>query len=100
MHMIGLDGQFQDCPALLLALLANQRLTTRPDLVYQHLAPPLGAPDEMIDNQMDVVFVVLIVEILVIAHVDILQQYQQVVEGTYYWLKPGEHLSSAWPSSA
>ena len=61
--MVRLDRQFQDRPALLVALLANQLVAPLATLVHQHLFPALGAPDELVDHQMHVLFVALVVQV-------------------------------------
>ena len=63
MDVIGLHRQFQNRPALLVALLANQRLAACANLVHQRLSAALGTPDEVVDNQMEMVFVALVVEV-------------------------------------
>jgi hypothetical protein len=60
MEVIRLDRQFQDRPSFLLALLSNQFLAPCANLIDKHRATTLGAPDEMLDHEMHVMFVVLI----------------------------------------
>src|SRR6185312_1545073 len=78
MDMIGLHSQFQNRPALLVALLANQVITAFANLIYQHLSSAFGTPDEVVDNQMHMMFVALIVQVAhVVYPVAILPLYLQ-----------------------
>jgi hypothetical protein len=64
MDVIGLHGQFQNRPALLVTLLASQVIAALADhLMHRHLTPVRGAPDEVIDHQMDLVFIALVVRL-------------------------------------
>ena len=73
MDVIGLHRQFQNRPALLVTLLANQVFAACANLIHQHLSPAFGTPDEVVDNQMHMVFVALVVQVAhVVSPVDIL----------------------------
>lgn len=67
--MIGLDRQFNNLPAVFLALLFNQLATLISNRVHQNRFTPLRCPDQMIHNQVYPMFVSLVV-IFVVFHVD------------------------------
>lgn len=52
MDVIGLHRQRHNRPAFLSALLAQQIVASLAYLMYQHLSPAFGTPDEMVDSQM------------------------------------------------
>ncbi len=55
----------------------------------QHLFAAFGAPDEVLDNQVDRMFVALVVPVAqVVSPVDNLPPYLQSGNGTGFWLKP------------
>jgi hypothetical protein len=99
MHMIGLHRQFQNRPTLLLTLQANQVFAAFANLIHQHLSPAFRTPDEVVDNQMNMVFIALVVQgTHVGSPVDIPQQYLQNGKRQDLWLKPTQALTSAWPT--
>src|SRR5258708_5669961 len=65
--MIGLDSQFHDAPIVLLCDLLNDLFQTVMDMIYQDLAPALGAEDNMVE---DMVNRMLFVNIFFCYHVD------------------------------
>ncbi len=98
MEMIELHSEFHNRPALLVTRLANQLLAAFANLVHQHLAPAFGAPDEVVDNQMHMVFVALVVQVAQDAsRVDIPPQYLQRGKRQDFWRKPTHARTSAWP---
>ncbi len=75
MDVAGLYVQFEDGPALFVALLANQLVTPFANLMHQHLPAAFGAPDAVVDTQMDMLLDALVVQVAyVVAPVDILPQ--------------------------
>jgi hypothetical protein len=78
MYVVRLYREFYNRPALLVALLANQVFAAFANLVHQHLSPALRPPDEVVDNQMHVLFVALVVEVTyVVSPVEKLPHYLQ-----------------------
>jgi len=61
MHMIGLDSQFYHLPTLFTCYFVDDLFQSLQDLPIQHVSPSLGAPDHMIDDEVNTVTVVLIV---------------------------------------
>jgi len=57
MRLIRPDSWFEDRPALLLAFLLNHGATTLFDGSYQGRSAVWGAPNEIRDNKVDMVFV-------------------------------------------
>ena len=55
--MVGLDGQLLDGPSVLGALGLDERAAVPRHIPQEDGFPPLGAPDEVVDDQMDPVFV-------------------------------------------
>ena len=60
MKMIRPDSEFEDRSALLLAFLLNQGATTLCDGSSQDRSALCGAPNEMRDSEVGMVFVVLL----------------------------------------
>ena len=59
--MIGLDGQLHHRPVVFCCDCADDLLQPIPYRPYQHLAAPLGTPNDVVDYQMDIVPLVLII---------------------------------------
>jgi hypothetical protein len=58
--VIGRDRQFLDVPVLLGALGLNELAAVRGDVPNQDRLPPFGTPNEVVDNQVNAVFVSLL----------------------------------------
>jgi hypothetical protein len=59
-YVVGINGEFQDVPSFLAALILNEpSAVVRYRALQNRLAPP-GGPDQMIDNQVYPVFVSLV----------------------------------------
>jgi len=65
--VIGLDSQRQDGPSTHSTLAVDQFPAACRYWLHQHCLAALGTPDEMIDNQVDAVFVSLILHVEIIA---------------------------------
>src|SRR6266568_1726809 len=63
MDMVWLNSQLQDLPSVLLDHLLNDLFQPVMHWPNKHLAPSLGAPDEMVDHQMDTVTFMLILHV-------------------------------------
>src|SRR5260221_2568363 len=61
MDMIGLDGQLHHRPVVFCCDCADDLLQPIPYRPYQHLAAPLGTPNDVVDYQMDIVPLGLII---------------------------------------
>lgn len=61
MHVVRLDGKADDLPAVLRYHIFDDLLQPVLHRVYQHLAAPFGAPDDVVYHQVDIVPFVLIV---------------------------------------
>src|SRR5258707_5337492 len=61
MDMIGLDGQLHHRPVVFCCDCPDDLLQPIPYRPYQHLAAPLGTPNDVVDYQMDIVPLVLII---------------------------------------
>jgi len=64
MDVIGLDGKLKNFPSLFLALFFKELATVGGNTVDQNRLAPLGTPDEVIDNQVNSVFISLIFHML------------------------------------
>jgi hypothetical protein len=89
--MIRLNGSLQDDPAVFGARWSDQFLAPLANLIHEHLFAAFRTPDEMIHDEMHVMFIVLR------AHVDIpvavLQQKQHAYQGCGLpVIKPCEHF--------
>ena len=60
-YMVRLDGTLNDLPAVLVHHRFDDLLLSVPHRAYQHFAPPLRTPDDVLHHQVDVVLLVLIV---------------------------------------
>ena len=69
--MIRLNRQFQDGPTLFDTFLFNKGVTLFGDLAPKHRFPALRAPDQVIHNQVDAVFISYIVHVEIITKFDI-----------------------------
>jgi len=63
MDVIELHRQFQNRPALLITLLAIQFLAPLANLIQQYLFAALGTPNQMVVDEMNVMFVTLVVQV-------------------------------------
>ena len=90
MDMIGLNRQLNHRPVVFCRYLPDNLFQTIAHEANQHLAPPLGTPDDVVHNQVYAVLLMLIV------HVDIIQ-YGNIVckaRGPFIpWLKPRGFLA-------
>src|SRR3981081_1276381 len=94
MDMIRLESQCKKCPSLLFALFCNEFLTAILELAYKNGLSSLGTPDEMIDDQMDAMFISLVLKLVLICrfHVFNIQHFRQVVKSKQgFWLKPARN---------
>jgi len=85
--MIGMDHQFQNFPPLLGTFLLDEGLAVFNDSASQHGFAALGAPDQMVDDKVDTVFISLVV------HVDDHIRYNMEINVRYSMerrLKPGK----------
>ena len=75
MDMLGLDSQRENVPSFLLALCFKKLLTAVLEFSYKNRLPSFGTPDEMIDNEMDSVFIPLIFKLALVCrfHIDNIQ---------------------------
>ena len=64
MQVIRLDGQRKYLPALLLAFLENEGLASLPKLAHSYGFAAARTPNEMRDNQMNMVFIPLVLKCL------------------------------------
>jgi len=82
MEMIRLDSQCKNCPSLLFALFFNEFLTAILELSYKNGLSSLGTPDEMIDDQMDAMFISLVLKLALICrfHLFNIQDFRQAVK--------------------
>ncbi len=60
MDMIGLNRQLDDLPSLLGTFLFNQPPTVYGNRILQHSLAALGRPDKVVEDEMDSVFVALV----------------------------------------
>ena len=81
MDMLRLDSQRENVPSFLLALCFNKLLTAVLEFSYKKRLPSFGTPDEMIDNEMDSVFIPLLFKLALACrfHLDNIQQNRQTV---------------------
>jgi hypothetical protein len=61
--MIRLNVQPSDFPIVRLGYLPDDVLQPVPHWPHQHLAPPLGTPNEVVNHQMDAVLLMFIVHV-------------------------------------
>lgn len=82
MDMIRLDCQCENGPALLFALDLEKFLTAIFELTSENGLSSLRAPDEMVDNQVDPVFVSLVLKLARICrfHLQDIQHFRQPVK--------------------
>src|SRR5262249_13687869 len=64
--VVGLDRQLQDRPPLLSALVLDQLAAVPGNLADQHRLAALRAPDAVVDDEMDAVFVPLVLHTLIV----------------------------------
>lgn len=92
--VVGLDGKFEDCPAVFEAFLFNQGFTVFGDLTNQNRLAPFGCPDEVVVEEVDAVFIALVVAEgeCVGIHIVNIQTYQLFGNTllSLPWLKPCE----------
>src|SRR5712692_4035647 len=81
MDMVWLDSERENVPSFLFTLCFKKLLTAVLEFSYKNRLPPLGTPDEMIDNEMDSVFIPLIFKLALVCrfHIDYIQQNRQAV---------------------
>src|ERR1700730_3741970 len=81
MDMLGLDSQRENVPSFLLALCFKKLLTAVLEFSYKNRLPSFGTPDEMIDNEMDSVFIPLIFKLALVCRfqIDNIQKNRQTV---------------------
>ena len=60
MNVVGLDVQLLDSPTALLAFLLNQIAAVPGNISHQNGFSAFGGPDQMIEDQVDAVFISLI----------------------------------------
>lgn len=60
--VVGLDGEAKNLPALLSAFLPDEGVALAAHGVDEHGLAALGAPDEVVDNEVDAVLVALVFE--------------------------------------
>src|SRR5260221_2194138 len=90
--MIGLDCQFDNRPLVLRRHLADDLLQAVAYRPNKHLAPPLGTPDDMVHDEMDVV------PLMCVVHVDSIPLFNTARTADRPFiprLKPG----TFWPQS-
>ena len=68
--MIGLQLQGKDVPALLGALRPDQEVAVAGDGIHQHGLPALGAPDQVVHDQVDTVVLAPIFHVDNIPYID------------------------------
>ena len=88
MDMLRLDRKPENVPSFLLALCFKKLLTAVLEFSYKNRLPSFGTPDEMIDNEMDSVFIPLIFKLSLVCrfHVLIYSKIDKLSIGL--WLKP------------
>ncbi len=81
MDILRLDSQRENVPSFLFTLCFNKLLTAVLEFSYKNRFASFGTPDEMIDNEMDSVFIPLIFKLALVCcfHVDNIQQSRQTV---------------------
>jgi hypothetical protein len=62
-YVVRLDGQLKDCPTLLAAFLRDPMPAVFSDVSREDRFPPLRTPNEVINDQMDPVFIALIIHV-------------------------------------
>jgi hypothetical protein len=72
--VVGLDCQFLDVPAVLGAHGFDQLPASLGDILYKDGLPPLGTPDQVVDDHMDPVFVSLIFHVDIGESIDIVDK--------------------------
>jgi hypothetical protein len=70
MDVVGLDGQFQDVPTFLAALVLDPLPAVLRHVAREDGLAALGTPDEMVDDEMDSVFIALIFHVDSIRTID------------------------------
>ena len=70
--VIGLNRRLKNLPAFLGTLLFDRGLAILSNGDAQHGFAPLWAPDQMVDDKVDAVFISLIIHVDIILHNDIL----------------------------
>lgn len=63
MHMVWLNGQLNDLPSLLVYYVLHDLLQTIFNRTAKHFATPLGAPDNVVHNQVYRVLFMLIIHV-------------------------------------
>ena len=66
MNVIGLHRQFQNRPALFLALTLDQFAALLRHVADKDRLPPFGAPDKVVDDKVDPVFVALVLHTCIV----------------------------------
>jgi len=82
MHMIWLNSQFNDVPALFLTLGFSQRLTIPCYPTHQDSLPSFGCPYELIGDEVNVMLVALIIHTISVEMIVlVIQNYLQRGKG-------------------
>ena len=81
MDMIWLNSKRESSPSLLFALCFKKLLATIPQFASENWLSSLGTPDEMIDNEINSVFILLVSNftLFIVSVVENIQQIQQTV---------------------
>jgi hypothetical protein len=72
--VVGLDCQFLDVPAVLGALGFDQLPAFLGDILHEDGLPPLGTPDQVVDDQVDLAFVSLIFHVDIVQSIDMMDK--------------------------
>jgi hypothetical protein len=91
MDMIRLNRQFQDCPTLFGTLLLNKGLAFFGDRSTQDGLAALRAPDKVVDNKVDAVFISCIFHVEIVSQFDAYFYKSRLLQRR---LKPGKHLTT------
>ena len=96
MHMVGLDCQLKYCPSHVLAFLIDKFTTTLCDEAFQNGLATARTPDQVVNDQVDAVFVALIFKgrvcLFHIMKIHIKRQIcNRFLGGWYFWLKPARN---------
>lgn len=92
MDMIGLNRQRHNRPPTFSTLLFNEGTAVLRNGATQHGFPSLGTPDQMVDDQVDAVFISLIFHVDIRVCKDILNNNKVLQEG----LKPRRKAPHLW----
>ncbi len=74
--MVWLDRKGENVPSFHLALCFKKLLTALLEFSYKNRLPSFGTPDEMIDNEMDSVFIPLIFKLALVCRFHIVNIQQ------------------------